>query len=173
MPNPYEKPDARELREQSIFALAPLCYRLRKGYMDPDDALVASDIAFAVLHGLEPISQELRYPVIHYRGIECGDGWLELVQDLSVKIERVLNDMVSNGVPVSALPGVTQIKQKFGSLSVHMRGFGGVRMPVTIRQILDEADHQASVTCELCSAPGALRKSGYITVLCDECEDRK
>ncbi len=73
----------RELREQSIFALAPLCYRLQHGYMAPEDALNASDIAFAVSHGLEPIPQELRYPVIQYRGIEVGDGWFALVQTIS------------------------------------------------------------------------------------------
>lgn len=166
-------PDTRELREQSIFALAPLCYRLRQGYLDPDDALVASDIEFARAHGFEPIRQRLRYPVIHSRGIECGDGWLALVQELSVKIERVLHDMVADGVLVSVLPGVTQVKQKFGGLSIHMRGFGGVRMPETIRRILDEADQQASIACELCGSPGTLRKEGYMIVECDECRDKK
>ncbi len=85
----------------------------------------------------------------------------------------MLNEMVANGVPLSELPGVVQVKQKFGRLSVGMRGFGDVGVPRTIRQILDEADHQASITCELCGSPGTLRKEGYMAVYCDDCGDKK
>lgn len=163
------KSAARRVREQNIFMLAPLSYRLRDGFMAPEDAQTAEDQAFAKSHGLEPIQQELRYSLIHYRGIEVGDGWLPLVQELSEKMERVLQEMVANSVPVELLPGIVQVKEKFGSLSVGIRGFGDIGIPVAIKKIRDEADVQAATTCESCSAPGTLNATGYQSVLCKDC----
>jgi hypothetical protein len=169
MNNSVDKPAARRLREQNILVLAPLTYRLRKGFMAPEDAITEEDLVFEKSCGFEPTPQELRFPVIFHRGIECGDGWLAIVQDLSEKIERELLDMVASAVPVAKLPGIVQVKEKYGGLSVGIRGFKGVGIPDAVRAIIEDAENKAAVTCELCGAPGTLIKTGYMSVLCKDC----
>lgn len=60
---------------------------------------------------------------------------------------------------------LTQVKQKFGSLDVHLK------RPVTsveAREALQDAETASQVTCEVCGRPGTNRRSrtGWIGILC-------
>jgi len=153
--------------EQKIFNSAPLFFRLRQGYWEPEEVISEEDIAYAQEIGITIPTQELRFPVIRYWGIELGPGWMQIVAEMAPKIERVLEKMVAQGVPVEELPGVVQIKEKLHSLRVGLRGFRPILIPQTIKDLIDEAEEHCRATCMTCGR--AKPKLPTSTVVCDRC----
>jgi hypothetical protein len=88
-------------------------------------------------------------------GFECGDGWFELIKELSEKLEPL-------GVEAE------QVKEKFGTLRFYT---GGVPEEVAdeVFALIDEAEERSEKTCEQCGAPGELRPGGWIQTLCGDC----
>lgn len=62
---------------------------------------------------------------------------------------------------------LSQVKQKLGSLDVHMKG--GVQSQI-ISGALRDAEAESRVTCEVCGRPGITRTSrrGWVAVFCDD-----
>lgn len=85
-------------------------------------------------------------------GIECGDGWLSI-------IEALCDSIADRGLRFS------QIKEKYGALRVYMD---------TIDDVVDGAIRMAEAmsarTCERCGKPGQTRGKGWLYTVCDECE---
>lgn len=99
------------------------------------------------------------YPIKY--GIECGDGWFDLLMRLSVKIEADLRTMLAEGKRPEDLPSVLQVKEKFGTLRFHMSQFAQWREWIT------EAAKASGQTCERCGLPGSSHiRSGFIKTLC-------
>ena len=71
-------------------------------------------------------------------GFVCGDGWYEVLYDLS----RELNDYLEKNPSVDF--EVVQVKSKFGVLRFRL----GYRDPKT-EQMISVACQRASVTCEV------------------------
>lgn len=170
--------EARQRREQDIFDLAPLFYRLKlTGYFDVEDPPTLEEIAIDLeverSLGIKLPPPQRIFPPIHHWGIECGDGWLSIVRQASVGIEDVLRDMRADGVATDDLPAATQIKEKFGELRIGIRGVawrGAETGPAArIRRAIEGAQARAQQTCEGCGARGVLRTKGWMTVLCGEC----
>lgn len=93
-------------------------------------------------------------------GFDVGDGWHDLIRDLSVKLEKA----------ILALPEAEresyyaqQVKEKFGGLRFYM-SCQTDEMDVAI----DEAEKRASKTCETCGKPGKLTGSGWLRTSCEE-----
>ena len=82
------------------------------------------------------------------------DGWFDILMDLSVKLEAM------EGI---ADIHVTQVKEKFGGLRFYINS-GTAKM----FDAIDEAEGRSYETCETCGKPGEIRRSGWLTVLCDE-----
>ena len=93
--------------------------------------------------------------VIAHRGIECGDGWYELVDATLTAIETHCASMGSS------LPAITQIKEKFGLLRIYFAPWDEA-----IRSILDSAEQKSAAVCERCGRPGRLARSPYLHVTC-------
>lgn len=87
-------------------------------------------------------------------GWECGDGWFELLKELSEKLEP-------EGVIAS------QVKEKFGSLRFYL--MGGATEEVW--DLIDAAESKSLEICEVCGQPGTLRGKGWVRTLCDACEE--
>jgi hypothetical protein len=87
-------------------------------------------------------------------GFECGDGWFELVRDLSEKLEP-------HGVEA------IQVKEKFGGLRFYL--VGGA--PDEVWDLIDEAETKSEKICELCGEPGTLRGKGWVKTLCSACDE--
>ena len=97
--------------------------------------------------------------------LECNEGWKDLVDEVSAKIETI-----NNKYPSSSYVHAAQIKQKFG----------GLRYYVSIEEIdsddvnyiynmINEAEKRSFTICEFCGAPAKLSKWGYnIETVCDE-----
>lgn len=93
-------------------------------------------------------------------GLECGDGWQQIVYDLSAKIEKYNNEQSDKDMCVIA----SQVKEKFGSLRYYISGGSD-----EVYNWIDEAEHQSSTTCETCGKPGTMNTKGWWYVSCDEC----
>ncbi|MEO7200215.1 MAG: hypothetical protein ABIY56_08375 [Dokdonella sp.] len=79
------------------------------------------------------------------RGIECGDGWYEL-------IDTVCSNLMSEVDPAQANPVViVQIKRKFGGLRIYLRG-GSERQ----HGMVQLANALSQRLCESCGAPASL-----------------
>ena len=94
-------------------------------------------------------------------GIECGDGWLTLIDCLlySASIHTDVDDEP---------PAVLQIKQKFGSLRVYWRGANDA-----VQGMTQFAGELSRYICEVCGLPGSLGTDGprYLRVRCDAHRD--
>lgn len=106
-------------------------------------------------------------------GFEHGDGWFNIVDKLSKKIEDI------NNLNLGFIIVADQVKEKFGTLrfyyhfestkeltneELHRNGI--------ITKLIDDAITVAEVeteyTCEVCGHRGQLRDDGWIKCLCDE-----
>jgi len=85
-------------------------------------------------------------------GFDTLDGWYDLIYDLSQRLE--IADPQCEAV---------QVKQKFGSLRFYTNGCNE-----DAKKLIDEAEEKSFKTCEVCGAPGKLRKGGWVRVLCDK-----
>ncbi|MBX9952502.1 MAG: hypothetical protein K2Y39_25235 [Candidatus Obscuribacterales bacterium] len=90
-------------------------------------------------------------------GFECGDGWEPLIRKLSEEIEAIIVAMPQKERKKFR---VKQVKEKFGTLRFYM----GVAHD-GISAVIDRAELQSAVTCEVCGKPGTNRS---LSVLCDE-----
>ena len=95
-------------------------------------------------------------------GFECGDGWYDLVRELSSKI------MEFCGRTNEEIPGVFQVKEKFGTLRFYINS--GSK---EIHELIDEYERKSAATCENTGEPGSLcSRKGWMKTLCPE-EARK
>jgi hypothetical protein len=93
-------------------------------------------------------------------GFEHGDGWYDLVNELSSKLEP-------HGIIA------TQVKEKFGGLRFYIRYPDHLsdKEVAKIRDIKNEYESKSYETCESCAKPGELRVHGWRRTLCDGCEE--
>lgn len=88
------------------------------------------------------------------RGINCWEGWYILIDDMLTTM--------SNSVRKFSNIDVLQIKEKFGTLRVHMSVYDSYT-----QGIIDMAETQSKHTCEQCGAPGEMRTDiGRYKTLC-------
>ena len=105
-------------------------------------------------------------------GIECGDGWFELLKDCLTEIKAELDknpytiDEFFDGFKID------QIKEKYGTLRLYIT-------PHTdeISEIIEKAELRSEVTCESCGATGKLRGGVvgdyWMRTSCQACENKK
>lgn len=100
-------------------------------------------------------------------GIECDDGWYDLISVLCNCIQNEMNNFTTNKPQdeVEALAiKVTQIKEKFGGLRFYTTG-GNDR----VHGMITMAESMSYKICEVCGQPGNTRNTGWIKVMCDPC----
>lgn len=102
--------------------------------------------------------------LFHYFGFQCGDGWFQIIYDLSIEITATAKQAGATS------PVACQVKEKFGGLRFYVSAPG-----VDIESAMDKAYEKAWVTCEKCGAPGAIIHGRWSRVRCAPCdlEDQK
>jgi hypothetical protein len=107
--------------------------------------------------------------IVLSRGIECSDGWFELIHQMSLSIEGIARRLQNQGVPESELPHVSQVKEKFGDLRVYLN-----KSAAGVDEVLEGARRKAAQTCELCGETGKkqMTSSDWLIVLCDSCAEK-
>ena len=96
-------------------------------------------------------------------GLECGEGWYDLLDELCTKIEEELdrtNDS-KNEYPFQ----IDQIKEKFGGLRFYVSG--GTDKTY---DLINEYEEKSYTICEICGSNGKeYDVRGWITTLCEKC----
>lgn len=93
-------------------------------------------------------------------GFQCGDGWFQILYDLSQKLSNYLIQHPAVDFEV------TQVKSKLGFLHVGLSFHNA-----DLRKLIDLACQQAQITCELTGSQGKLYEdilNCALIVLCDE-----
>ena len=100
-------------------------------------------------------------------GFECGDGWYDLLDELSNTLVQLLQPY-----QVSEWPLIYQVKEKFSTLRFYTGKF-----PESIREHAGKAIHHAekrsSETCEQCGEPGKRWGGGWWLTLCVKHADER
>lgn len=97
------------------------------------------------------------YAMRHY--FECGDGWFELIDRLSAKLEKLIEKMPVEERTCYA----TQVKEKYGTLRFYMSCETD-----EMSDAIEVAERESAVTCELCGCEGMLQPGAWIRTLCGE-----
>jgi hypothetical protein len=95
-------------------------------------------------------------------GLEVGDGWVPVVDDLFANIAALLKQR-----PIANFK-IVQVKEKFGGLRVYTR-----HASPAILKLIDAAERICAETCETCGGKGSMQESGWMRVICDPCEERR
>lgn len=94
-------------------------------------------------------------------GFECGNGWFDLIWNLSQKIEDAARQ--AGLEPQSAAwPQARQVKQKTGTLRFYL----GNRTEAMIA-LIDEAMEDSAKICEACGMLGSRVGNSGVRTLCD------
>lgn len=95
-------------------------------------------------------------------GFECGDGWYELIRELSERLYPLVEAISTD--EYGSYCSATQVKEKYGTLRFYMT--------VTTAQmddILEEFEDRSSRICEACGKPGNLENINYwLSTTCEE-----
>lgn len=94
-------------------------------------------------------------------GIECGKGWHDLLKPIFQYIEDYNKDKDED-----TRIEIFQIKEKWGELCVYLNFYNS-----DIRKLIEQAETEASNTCELCGSKENIGKAyeGWITTECHDC----
>jgi len=88
-------------------------------------------------------------------GIECGDGWFEIIYDAIKKIDQISKEHECNIT-------ISQIKEKFGTLRIYQSG------PDEAEKFVDEAEYLSGKTCELCGDKAVTTNhEGWVRTYCE------
>lgn len=104
--------------------------------------------------------------------IDCGDGWYNLIDTLSGKLELMIRaddwDFACGLPRTKILPYVVQIKEKFGQLRFYLNEY-----PDDVYwDVVSNAEHDSLRICEECGDTDGQKTStqtGWIKTLCGTC----
>ncbi len=119
-----------------------------------------------------------RYPLLYYYarrpgqhsmryGLSIGMGWLPMIEEMSAKVETILNKFIIEN-PGEKFPTAVQVKEKFGTLRFYTNIINK-----EVDDIISEYEDKSYTVCENCSSPGTIRPEGWHRVLCNSCEETK
>lgn len=95
-------------------------------------------------------------------GIECGDGWYDIISSVCWVIAEHENNKNYRDDQTYYPIKFDQIKEKFGGLRIYYSG-GDDYISGTIRM----AEEMSYKICEVCGQKGQPNKNGWISTLCD------
>jgi hypothetical protein len=113
-------------------------------------------------------------------GIECNNGWYELLSSVCWRIfqhEQNISERIEvrnkYGTPndqsdLEYIPvKFDQIKEKFGGLRIYFSGGDDY-----VEGVVSMAEEMSYKICEVCGNSGKPNKGGWITTLCNNCRNK-
>lgn len=88
-------------------------------------------------------------------GFMCGDGWYDIIYDLSKKITELDPKCVA-----------IQVKEKFGSLHFYVG-----ETTSEVHDAVNEAELKSTSICEQCGEPGVIGGKFWLKCLCVKCRE--
>jgi hypothetical protein len=114
-------------------------------------------------------------------GVECGDGWYDIISSLCWMIAQHETNISNNklyleknnpeklkNTPEYFPVKFDQVKEKFGGLRVYFSGGDDY-----INGLVRMAESFSYKICEVCGEKGSPNKSGWISTLCEICKKNK
>jgi hypothetical protein len=96
-------------------------------------------------------------------GIECGDGWFELIDKVCNDIQTYIDENKLQQAEA------VQVKEKFGTLRFYLHGSDEY-----IENLVAEAEIKSGTICEICGAPAETKQiNSYLSTLCDKCTNKE
>jgi len=96
-----------------------------------------------------------------YWGFEHGDGWFDIIYELSAKLEKLILEIPKEDREWTC---ASQVKEKYGTLRFYM-----TMETDEMSTFISEAERKSEITCETCGKPGEIRGRGWLMCICDEC----
>jgi hypothetical protein len=97
-------------------------------------------------------------------GIECDDGWYDLIEAMCHEIQSDINYKLNNQIPITQVVA-TQIKEKFGGLNFYYEGGDDFT-----DGIVTLAENLSYKICETCGNKGETKGKHWLKTTCDACE---
>ena len=122
-------------------------------------------------------------------GMECGEGWANILRALSAGLTKVTENHASGSAAKAADHHfecgfeivADQVKEKFGTLRFYFHseskpdvqpeevdGDYAKQIEAEIDGMVEMAERMSAVTCEACGRPGVMRGHGWYFVACEE-----
>lgn len=97
-------------------------------------------------------------------GIETGDGWYQLIYELSEKLELLIERWVEQNPNAVYIPKATQVKEKYGVLRFYHT------IPYEEAEVyINKAEEASAKVCEDCGKEGEMSDGGWMSVRCEGC----
>ena len=137
--------------------------------------LYAEYPALFVNKNKEPIESAMAF------GIECGDGWYDLIKGMCYLIRQreknIANNLQyceENNLPTPELElsyanvAFDQVKEKWGGLRIYYSGGDAF-----VSGVISMTEQMSYKICEYCGNKGQPNKEGWIVTLCDTCRKER
>lgn len=116
----------------------------------------------------------VKYPKLYAKlpYFECENGWINLIDELSKKLEEINNKYPNFEDRIYAV----QVKQKFGGLRFYCYSTDKIaKEDYELKdKLIEEAEKASFTVCEVCSKPATpIKTRGWISTLCDQCRYTK
>lgn len=98
-------------------------------------------------------------------GFECGDGWYDLIWDLSERLYPLVEKFGERELEEYEFhPKATQVKEKFGELRFYMDGCTD-----EMYDLITEYEEKSSKICEICGQSGEIDyKEKWLSARCEK-----
>ena len=110
------------------------------------------------LFGESTSSNDMRMKIF-VSGIECDDGWYELIDVLCESIMLICGKNI---------PTIRQIKEKFGGLRFYIAPLTDKHNAEKIFNLINKAESASFIICEVCGEKGEMKtnKAEWLKTLC-------
>lgn len=134
----------------------------------PDDEIAGFTVRLPLSYGEGPPHRVSDSSPIDEYGIQCGNGWLRIIERVAAGFENELVKLVASGMDSNAWPRAAQINEKQGRLSIAVTG----RTTPYLREVIESAEDESTRTFQDCGAEGMLHNRNRWMIclcLCLEC----
>jgi hypothetical protein len=127
--------------------------------MDKDAKIIYNENMQMCLNVKTKITE--KYPKLFSKiqYFECGPGWCDILDRMCNKLQTYIDKEQEEQV------NITNIKNQYGELLIHASTYGMEKAD----EIIEEAEAEATTTCEFTGLPGKLHSLGSVYhVVCPE-----